>query len=257
MVGLPVNTTWQKLQDAAGQHGAGLWLLIDPDETFAADAASLAKQAGDHGCDAILLGASTGADGHFAHVAKAVHEASAKPVLLFPNGAAQVIPHADAILFMSLLSGRNPRFLVEEQVAGAPDVHAHNLETISTAYLLVESGVETAVQQVSQTRPLDRNDIENAWSHALAAKYLGMSLLYLEAGSGAPKTVPAEMVTRCASAGLPVAVGGGIRTPEQAGLMVSAGARFVIVGNRFQPNPDLTLLDEFVSAVHPGSLVDA
>jgi phosphoglycerol geranylgeranyltransferase len=251
-----VNSTWQKVQDAADRQGAGLWLLIDPDETFAADAAFLARQAGERGCDAILLGASTGSADHFAHVARAVHEASSKPVLLFPNGAAQVNPHADAILFMSLLSGRNPRFLIEEQVAGAPAVHAHGLETISTGYLLVDSGFETAVQRVSETQPLARDDIEGAWSHALAAKYLGMSLLYLEAGSGAAQSVSADMIRRCAEAGLPVAVGGGIRSPEQASGMVAAGARFVVVGNHFQTDTDWNLLDELTSSVHSASLVN-
>jgi phosphoglycerol geranylgeranyltransferase len=234
-----------------------LWLLIDPDETSAADAASLAEQSGERGCDAILLGASTGSADHFARVARAVHESSVKPVVLFPNGATQVVPHAHAILFMSLLSGRNPRFLIEEQLAGAPHVYAHGLEAIGTAYLLVDSGVHTAVQQVSETRPLNRDDVEGAWSCALAAKYFGMSLLYLEAGSGAAQSVPTDMVKRCASSGLPVAVGGGIRQPEQASLLVAAGARFVVVGNRFQTNPDWSLMDEFIAAVHSATLVSA
>jgi len=250
-----VKSTWQNLQDAAGRNGAGLWLLIDPDKTSAADAASLATKAGEQGCDAILLGASTGSADHFARVARAVFDRSVKPVLLFPNGAAQVVLHADAILFMSLLSGRNPRFLIEEQVAGAPLVNAHGLEAIGTAYLLVESGVATTVQQVSETQPLDRDDVEGAWCHALAAKYLGMSLLYLEAGSGAAQSVPEAMVKRCASAGLPVAVGGGIKTPEQASQLVEAGARFVVVGNHFQTTPDWILMDELLAAVHSKSLV--
>jgi putative glycerol-1-phosphate prenyltransferase/phosphoglycerol geranylgeranyltransferase len=114
----PAPSAWQRLKDGAVKRGAGLWTLIDPDKTAPEAARRLAHAACANGCDALVLGASTGSPERFAQVAEAVFDARPVPLLIFPNGAAQVVPHADAILFMSLLSGRNPRFLVEEQVQG-------------------------------------------------------------------------------------------------------------------------------------------
>jgi phosphoglycerol geranylgeranyltransferase len=243
-------STWSKLNEAANRQGAGLWLLIDPEKTDVAEAARTAGLASTHGCDALLVGASTGSSEQFSAVARAVFHAADCPVLLFPNGAAQVVPHADAILFLSLLSGRNPRYLIDEQVKGAPLVRQHGLEAIPTAYLLIESGHQSSVEQVSGTRPLARCEPELASAHALAARYLGMSLLYLEAGSGAPEPVPGELVSQCANAGMPVAVGGGIRTPRVVADLTQAGARFVVVGNHFETQPDWTLFDELAAATH-------
>lgn len=250
-------STWQRLTDDASRRGAALWFLIDPDKSEPSAARRLAHSACEHGCDALVLGASTGSADRFAQVAEAVFNERPAPLLIFPNGASQVVQHADAILFMSLLSGRNPRFLVEEQVQGAPLVWQHGLESISTAYLLVESGKVSTVERVSETRPLPRDLLQPAWDHTLAARYLGMALVYLEAGSGAPQTVPAAIVSRCAEAGLPLAVGGGIRTPEQASVLVQAGARFVVVGNQFEERPDWGLFAELAAAVHCRETADA
>ena len=243
-------STWNRLKKAAQDRGAGLWLLIDPEKTEPERAADTAQEAACRGCDAVLLGASTGSASQFARVAKEVHGLCPCPVLLFPNGATQVVPHADAILFMSLLSGRNPRFLIEEQVEGAPLVREYGLEAIPTAYLLVDSGQVSTVQSISDTRPIPRQDTESASAHALAARYLGMSLLYLEAGSGAPNTVPADMVRECRKSGLTVAVGGGIRTPRAAAELVQSGASFVVVGNHFEHQTDWPLFSDLAAAVH-------
>ncbi len=244
------ESTWHRLTEEASQRGAALWLLIDPDKTGPGAGRRTAEEARRHGCDALVLGASTGSAERFADVAQAMFKDRPCPLLIFPNGAAQVVPHADAILFMSLLSGRNPRFLAEEQVQGAPLVLKHGLEAIPTAYLLIESGRASAVERVSETRPLSRSLPDDAWAHALAARYLGMSLVYLEAGSGAPHSVPPALVRRCAEAGLPLAVGGGVRTPEQAARLVEAGAKFIVVGNQFEERPDWVLFAEMAAAVH-------
>lgn len=243
-------STWNQLQTAAQERGAGLWFLIDPDKTEPERAADTAQEAARRGCDAVLLGASTGCASQFARVAREVHRRRPCPVLLFPNGASQVVPHADAILFMSLLSGRNPRFLIEEQVEGAPLVREYGLEAIPTAYLLVDSGQVSTVQSITDTRPIPRQDFESAGAHALAARYLGMSLLYLEAGSGAPNTVPTDMVRECRKSGMTIAVGGGIRTPRAASELVQSGASFVVVGNHFEHQTDWQLFSELAAAVH-------
>jgi phosphoglycerol geranylgeranyltransferase len=246
-----LNPTWSRLTLAAQERGAGLWLLIDPEKTEPELAAATVTEATSRGCDAVLLGASTGQAFQFAEVARAVHRNCSCPVLIFPNGASQVVPHADAILFMSLLSGRNPRYLIEEQVLGAPLVMEYGLEAISTAYLLIESGKISAVQYISDTRPIPRHLPELAAAHALAARYLGMSLVYLEAGSGAPSTVPEHTVAACRATGMHVAVGGGIRNPETAATLVRAGANFIVVGNHFEKQPDWALFSELASATHP------
>jgi phosphoglycerol geranylgeranyltransferase len=245
-----MNSTWNRLTDRARSCGAALWLLIDPEKTDPARAAATATAAAERGCDAVLLGASTGGAEQFARVARAVKDSCPCPVLLFPNGAAQVVPHADAILFMSLLSGRNPRYLIEEQVQGAPRVLEYGLETIPTAYLLIESGQVSTVQAISDTRPIPRDSPELAGAHALAARFLGMSLVYLEAGSGAPRTVPEAVVKTCAATGMTVAAGGGIRSPEAAAGLAQAGASFVVVGNHFEERPDWELFSEIASATH-------
>lgn len=244
------SPVWTRLQSDAAIRGAAIWQLIDPDKTAPEPAADIAAAASNLGCDAFLIGASTGAPDRFAAVTRAVKGATDKPVLIFPNGAAQVNPHADAILFMSLLSGRNPDYLIGEQLKGAPRVAEYNLEAIPTAYLLIESGHVTTVQKVSGTTPIPRDDFALVRDHCLAAKYFGMRLAYLEAGSGAEHTVPADTVRHCAATGLAVAVGGGIRRPEQAAHLVDAGASFIVVGTRFEPEPDWNLYKEFVDATH-------
>jgi phosphoglycerol geranylgeranyltransferase len=158
---------------------------------------------------------------------------------------------ADAVLFTALLSGRNPEFLIGEQVKGAPRVKEFGLEAIPTAYLLVESGAVTSVQYLSHTLPIPRDKIDIAKAHALAAEYLGMKLVYLEAGSGARLTVPEEMVGAvCRYISLPVICGGGIRHPHEAERKVQAGASFVVIGNRFQDKSSAGLFSEFADAIH-------
>jgi phosphoglycerol geranylgeranyltransferase len=183
-------------------------------------------------------------------VLRAVKKAVDEPVVIFPGEAAQVVPGADAILFLSLLSGRNPQYLVAEQVRAAPRVAECELETIPTAYLLVESGRTSAVEYISGTQPIPRDQPPIASAHALAARYLGMRLVYLEAGSGAPRPVPEEVVRACGFSGLPLAVGGGIRSPQEVGALVRAGAHFIVVGNHFEREPDWGLFGELVDATH-------
>jgi phosphoglycerol geranylgeranyltransferase len=246
----PHGTTWQRLQATASDQGAAVWQLFDPERTSEKRAAETAAAAAEIGCDAFLIGASTGSPVRFASVVRAVKQAVELPVVIFPGEAAQVVPHADAILFLSLLSGRNPQYLVVEQVRAAPLVAEYRLEAIPTCYLLIESGRTSAVEFISGTRPIPREQPQIASAHALAARYLGMQLVYLEAGSGAPRPVPEEMVRACCCSDLPLAVGGGIRRPAEAVALVRAGARFIVVGNQFEPEPDWGLFREFVDAIH-------
>ena len=157
------------------------------------------------------------------------------PVVLFPGDPSQISLQADAILFLSLLSGRNPDYLIEYQVQAAPILKKTNLEVISTGYILIESGNETAVARVSKTEPLSRENFDLALATAQAGEMLGNKLIYLEAGSGAKNPVPLEMIQLIAqNIEIPVIVGGGIVDLHSIKKAYNAGADLVVVGTAFE-----------------------
>ncbi|RXM45783.1 geranylgeranylglyceryl/heptaprenylglyceryl phosphate synthase [Flavobacterium sp. YO64] len=157
------------------------------------------------------------------------------PVVLFPGDPSQISPQADAVLFLSLLSGRNPDYLIEYQVQAAPILKKTNLEVISTGYILIESGNETAVARVSKTEPLSRENFDLALATAQAGEMLGNKLIYLEAGSGAKNPVPLEMIQLIAqNIEIPVIVGGGIVDLHSIKKAYNAGADLVVVGTAFE-----------------------
>jgi len=167
------------------------------------------------------------------------------PVVLFPGDATQLTPFADALLYLSLVSGRNPVNLIGEHVKAAPVIRSMGIEPIATAYLLVESGAVSSVEFMSDTRPLPRNKPEIAAAHALAAQYMGMKLVYLEAGSGAPQHVPAEIIKRVkAMVDIPVIVGGGIRDAATAREILKAGADIIVTGNMLKSKDGLEVMRE-------------
>jgi phosphoglycerol geranylgeranyltransferase len=174
-------------------------------------------------------------------------------VILFPGGTTQLTRHVDAVLFMSLLSGRNPQFLISEQVQAAPVIKHLGLESVATGYLLLAGGGSTAVEFMSDTRPLPLDKPDLVVAHALAAQYLGMSLVYLEAGSGAQRAVPDDVIRAVTEAvDIPVMVGGGIRDPAAAAAKARAGAKFVVTGTVAEETGAADLLRAFAEAVHRG-----
>jgi len=253
-----MTTVFEKLLETRRKRGGGFFLLLDPDRAGGADYIDRAEMAYQCGVDAILVGSSFVLKSTFSEAVRQIKEVTPLPVIIFPGSFAQIAPHADAILFTSLLSGRNPNYLVEEQVKGAPIVKDLGLEPIPTAYLLIESGQVTSVQYISGTIPIPRTKNDIACAHALAAQYMGMKMVYLEAGSGARLPVPLEMVQAVSSyIDIPVIVGGGLTTPEVCAERIGAGASFVVVGNHFEHGNDRTLLAEMTSAVHPLQSVNA
>lgn len=161
------------------------------------------------------------------------------PIILFPGSVAQISPEADAILFLSLISGRNPEYLIGQQVDAVPVLKKTKLEIIPTGYILIESGCETAVERVSKTVPMDRNNPFYVWQTAQAGVMLGKKLIYLEAGSGAEKPVPTEMIKLVAEdLGVPLIVGGGIKTTKEIEAAYEAGADMVVIGTAFEMNID-------------------
>ncbi len=245
-------TVYQKLLQVKAQKGAGYFVLIDPDKTPISALPSIIEGAIKGGVDAFLVGGSLLLTPHFDQYIEQFKKYSAElPVVIFPGGVHQVSRHADAILFLSLLSGRNPDHLIGTQVLAAPIIHKLQLEAISTAYLLIESGEVTSAEFMSGTRPLPRKKPEIAIAHALTAQYFGFKFIYLEGGSGAKHSVPQEIIGGIQQyVSVPLIVGGGIRTPEEAAEKVAAGASFVVTGNILENPQNHRLVQEFASAIH-------
>ncbi len=245
-------STFDGLMEVREKRGAGLLSLLDPDRLDKEDLVRTAVLCAEHGADAILVGGSFLVCTDFDRVVREVKRAVDIPVLVFPGpDTNQISAAADAILFLSMISGRNPDLLIGQHVKAAPILKAYGLESISTGYILVDSGRQTTVEYISNTRPIPRDKPDIARAHALAAEYLGMQCVYLDAGSGAEQMVPEEMIEAVAGyASIPIIVGGGIRRPEDAAARVAAGASFVVVGSILETGGDASLVRAFVEAVH-------
>lgn len=215
----------------------GLAILVDPARTSAADARALAERAAAAGVALLLLGNSFGDDVDARAVARALKAGAPQvPLLQFPGTAAQLVPDVDGVLLLSLVSGRNAQYLIEEHVRAVPFFARHpHVGSISTAYCLVDGGRVTSVESVSQTRPLPADKPELVAAHVRAAMLIGMRAVYLEAGSGALTPVAPELVAaaRAASDGL-LFVGGGIRDAAAVRAARDAGADYVVVGTQFE-----------------------
>ncbi len=229
------------------------FVLLDPDSGSTEHVVECGLKAAKHGADALLLGGSFVGNANFTKISAELKKETSLPIILFPGGCSHVVPGPDAILFTTLLSGRNPQYLIDEQVKGAVLVKGFGIEALPTAYLLVESGKTTAVEFISNTRPLPSDKPGIAAAHAMAAELLGLRWVYLEAGSGAQNPVPTQMVQVVrASTPLKLIVGGGIRTPKEARERVLAGADAIVIGNLFEKEKDPALFIEFANAVHGG-----
>jgi putative glycerol-1-phosphate prenyltransferase len=227
-------------------------MLLDPDKLKLENIEKTVSLAEKNGVDIFFIGSSLLLGDFFNEFVEKVKKyANGKPVILFPGNAMQVSKNADALLFMSLVSGRNPEFLINQQVLAAGKVKFSGIKTIPTAYMLVESGITTAVEFMSQTKPLPRHKPEIAVAHALASEMLGLKTIYLEAGSGAKETVPENFIAAIKkSCQLPIIVGGGINSPKQAKQKVDAGADFIVCGNLFEKKFDKHLIQEMAKAIH-------
>ena len=245
-----MGTILQQLLAVKQRRGAGYLTLIDPDRLPPSELERRAVACAAAGADAILVGTSLMlSSSNNQEVFRRIKAAVDIPVISFPGGIGQVVPCADAILFLSMISGRNPELLIGEQVKAAPLLKEYGTEVISTGYMLIESGTLTSLEYMSFTRPIPRHRPEIAMAHALAAEYIGMKMVYLEGGSGARLSVPEEMVEAVSSyVSLPIVVGGGIRDPETARAKVDAGASFVVTGTAVEE--DEGRLAELSAAVH-------
>jgi len=206
------------------------FVLLDPDDVKPETAGRIAEMGEEIGVDAVMVGGSTGAEGEVLDgVVKAIKESSSLPVILFPGSHGGISRYADAIFFMSLLNSRNPFFITGAQALGAFQVKRYGIEPIPMAYLIIEPG--EAVGWVGDAKPIPRHKPKIAAAYALAGQYLGMRLVYLEAGSGAPRPVPPELISLVKRViDVPLIVGGGIRSGAHARAAVKAGADIVVTG---------------------------
>lgn len=251
-------TTFERLQEIRNNRGAGYLVLIDPDKMTNEKLPPFVRHATEAGVDGFLVGGSLMQTTEFDEQIKIIKRNTTVPVVIFPGSLMQVSPSADAILFLVLISGRNPEHLIGNQVIAAPIIKKMGLEAISTGYMIIESGMTTSVEFMSNTKPIPRSKPDIALAHALAAEIIGMNVLYLDAGSGADQPVPDEMVGLLSKrSALPLIVGGGIRTPEDARKKAKAGASFIVTGTINEEQARPTLMREFADAIHIGARVRA
>lgn len=249
--------TFEKLLETRKTKGAGYLILIDPDKINPAKLPSFVRDATEAGADGFLVGGSLLMSNEIDKLLQVIKSSTTLPVIIFPGSLFQVSPVADAILFLLLISGRNPEHLIGNQVAAAPIIKRMELEAISTGYMLIEAGKTTSAEFMSNTRPIPQNKPDIAVAHALAAEFIGMKLLYLDAGSGADEAVPDEMIQKITQyCSLPLIIGGGIRNPGVAAQKVKAGASFIVTGTINEQNSHHSLVREFAEAVHSARVVN-
>jgi phosphoglycerol geranylgeranyltransferase len=212
-----------------------LAVLLDPDKVDLNDVPAILHQIKESPATHIFVGGSQVNSGDADLLLAELQGTSEIPLILFPGHPSQISTKADGILFLSLISGRNPDYLIGHQVEAAPMLKASGMEIIPTGYMLIDGGRETAVQRISQTKPMPQNDIASIVNTAMAGEMLGNNLIYLEAGSGALRNVSPEIVAavRCATS-LPIIVGGGIRSEETMQQLYNAGADMIVIGTAFE-----------------------
>ena len=245
-----MSAVYRQMLEIKESRGAGYVVLLDPDKYAPEDLGRQAEVISRY-ADLIFVGGSLCVRHDFDEAVRRIKAASAVPVVIFPGDATQVSSHADALLFLSLVSGRNPDLLIGEHVKAAPRIRRCELEVIPVAYMLVESGETTSVQFMSQSLAIPHAKPELAMAHALAGEYLGMKLAFLDGGSGARRHVSVEMVGAVSRyVSIPVIAGGGIRTPEDAGALAGVGASFIVTGDVIEKQGSVDMLREFAAAVH-------
>jgi putative glycerol-1-phosphate prenyltransferase len=229
-------------------------VLVDPDKVTSSSLSSLVNKANNAGVDYFFVGGSLVVSDHLDECILQIKQESAIPVILFPGSPSQLSRHADALLYLSLISGRNPELLIGQHVISAPFVKKSGLEIISTGYMVIDGGAPTTVSYISGAAPIPADKAEIALCTAMAGEMLGKKLIYMDAGSGAKKPITEEMISVVAkNIDVPLVVGGGIRDAEKAYLNCKAGADVIVVGNAIEKEP--SLLEEIATAVHGVSMV--
>jgi putative glycerol-1-phosphate prenyltransferase len=224
-------------------------VLIDPDKVNASSIKELTAMAVEAKVDFLFVGGSLVISDHLDDCIKAIRSHCSIPVLLFPGSPSQISREADALLYLSLISGRNPELLIGQHVISAPFVKKSGLEIIPTGYMVIDGGAATTVSYISNASPIPADKADIAMCTAMAGEMLGMKLIYMDSGSGARKAITEEMIQTVSSQiSIPLIVGGGIRDAEKAYLNCKAGADVIVVGNAIEKDP--SLIKEIAAAIH-------
>lgn len=225
------------IQEASKKGEKLLAILLDPDKTTLEEIPSISKRIESLKAHFIFVGGSYVEKGITDTFVEILKENTQIPIVLFPGDYSQVTNKADALLFLSLISGRNPEYLIEQQIKAVPYLKNSRLEIIPTGYILIDGGTKSSVLRVSKTTPIPQNNIDLAVSTAIAGMYKGKQLIYLEAGSGAKNVVDLKIISEVKkNISIPIIVGGGIRTKEQLNNAFISGADLVVIGTAFENN---------------------
>jgi phosphoglycerol geranylgeranyltransferase len=224
-------------------------VLIDPDKVSESSLNETIELAAEAKVDYFFVGGSLVISDHLDSCIQQIKRSSNIPVILFPGSPSQISRHADALLYLSLISGRNADLLIGQHVVSAPFVKKSGLEIIPTGYMVIDGGAATTVSYISNATPIPADKADIAMCTAMAGEMLGMKLIYMDSGSGAKKAISEEMIHTVAKhIDVPLIVGGGIRDAEKAYLNCKAGADVIVVGNAIEKDP--SLMKEIASAVH-------
>ncbi|MDY2585897.1 phosphoglycerol geranylgeranyltransferase [Winogradskyella aquimaris] len=228
---------YSNIRTSVAENKRLLAVLIDPDKMELDNVEAIVAKINESKATHIFVGGSEVDEGITETLVKAIKLYTKLPVVLFPGDVTQITNEADGILFLSLISGRNPDYLISKHIEAISKLTKTQLEILPTGYLLIENGKQTAVERVSNTKPLVRSNIQQIVDTAKAGELLGMKLIYLEAGSGATHPIESEIISAVKEElNIPLIVGGGIRTKTQLDAAYNAGADLVVIGSAFEKN---------------------
>ncbi|HEY1872496.1 MAG TPA: geranylgeranylglyceryl/heptaprenylglyceryl phosphate synthase [Chitinophagaceae bacterium] len=240
---------YKSLEERKKTGNKSFAVLIDPDKVDHPLLDELTELSTSAQVDYLLVGGSLVISNHLDDVVSHIKKKCSIPVILFPGSATQLSKHADALLYLSLISGRNPELLIGQHVVSAPTVKQSSLEILSTGYMVIDGGAPTTVSYISNASPIPHDKNEIAMCTAMAGEMLGMKLIYMDAGSGAKRPISESMIESVAQKiEMPLIVGGGINEPEKAYRNCKAGADVIVVGNAIEK--DSSLIKEMSAAVH-------
>ncbi len=244
-----MNRIYQSLLQRKAKGQKSFAVLIDPDKVTAEKIDELTSLAIEAGVDYLLIGGSLVISNQLDEVVKQVKKNCDIPVILFPGSPSQLSSYADALLYLSLISGRNPELLIGQHVISAPFVRQSGLELMSTGYMVIDGGAPTTVSYISNATPIPADKNEIAMCTAMAGEMLGMKLIYMDAGSGAKRPIAEGMIEAVARViEVPLVIGGVINTPEKAYRNCKAGADVIVIGNAIEK--DSSLIKEMSTAIH-------
>jgi len=244
-----MNRIYNSLVDRKKLGKKSFAVLVDPDKVNDQKMHHLIKLAVDAQVDYFLVGGSLVISNYLDECIQFIKKSCDIPVILFPGSPSQVSKYADALLYLSLISGRNAELLIGQHVVSAPFVKQSGLEIMSTGYMVIDGGAPTTVSYISNATPLPADKNEIAMCTAMAGEMLGMKLIYMDAGSGARRPISESMIVQVAQKiNVPLIIGGGITEPEKAYLNCKAGADVIVVGNAIEKNENL--INEMAAAVH-------